>query len=147
MNGAQQFCSSSVYTLAPSLPSFHLVSEAGVPARWRGVALQTEPPLAYRQIAKCPSAMSSQRCLSCADFVGRFQFPAFADGFPQLTVESAESINTIAVVLFQTGLHKLQEPRLLCVLYCQNLSSRSHRSPKVMTSLAPEVTSRMQLAG
>lgn len=39
-------------------------------------------------------------------------------------MESAESINTIAVVLFQTGLHKLQEPRLLCVLYCQRGKSR-----------------------
>lgn len=45
-------------------------------ARLCGVALQTELPLVYRRTGKHLDARASQRCLSHADFVGRFQFPA-----------------------------------------------------------------------
>lgn len=49
-----------------------------------------------------------------------------AYGFPQFTVESTEPIDTIAVVFFKTGLHKLQELRLLCVVYCEKGKKSSY---------------------
>lgn len=47
------------------------------------------------------------------------QYSLLAYGFPQFAVESTEPIDAIAVVFFKTGLHKLQELWLLCVVYCE----------------------------
>lgn len=50
-------------------------------------------------------------------------YSLLAYGFPQFAVEGAESVDAVAVVLFQAGLHKLQELWLLCVV-CQERGKR-----------------------
>lgn len=51
------------------------------------------------------------------------QHSLLAYGLPQLTVEGAEPIDTIAVVLLKAGLHQLQELWLLWIIYCETEQS------------------------